>query len=202
VANIENFDAIADDYDTSERVQVAKLCAEAIRGFLPRRAKSKTAVDFGCGTGLVGLELVNEFRATVFIDASENMVRRVLQKTSGLGNASALCVDLENAKRLPVRADCILAVQVLLHIRGTDAILAKLRDSLNDGGRLIVVDFVKTPSVKSDLVHNGFDVSGFGKSLEAIGFTDIASRVFYMGEKIFMGQDASLFVIAATKQGG
>ncbi|KGE19390.1 hypothetical protein [Paenibacillus wynnii] len=53
MGNTDKFEMIADSYDISERIQIAKVSSDAIREYLGD-AKRKSAIDFGCGTGLVG----------------------------------------------------------------------------------------------------------------------------------------------------
>lgn len=50
MANTDKFEMIANGYDTPERIQIAKVSADAIRSYLVD-ATSKSAIDFGCGTG-------------------------------------------------------------------------------------------------------------------------------------------------------
>jgi len=57
MGNTDKFEMIANIYDTSERIQIAKVSSDAIREYLVD-AKSKNAIDFGCGTGLVGMNLI------------------------------------------------------------------------------------------------------------------------------------------------
>lgn len=54
MGNTDKFEMIANIYDTPERIHIAKVSADAIREFLVD-ASSKNAIDFGCGTGLVGM---------------------------------------------------------------------------------------------------------------------------------------------------
>ncbi len=54
MGNTNKFEMIADVYDTPERVHIAKVSSDAIRDYLVD-AKNKHAIDFGCGTGLVGV---------------------------------------------------------------------------------------------------------------------------------------------------
>ena len=44
--------------------------------------KVKSAIDFGCGTDLVGMNLLNEFESMLFMDTSENMLDIVERKIS------------------------------------------------------------------------------------------------------------------------
>lgn len=57
MGNTDKFDMIAKSYDTSERVQIAKLSSDAIKEYLVD-TKSKDPINFGCGTGLVGMNLL------------------------------------------------------------------------------------------------------------------------------------------------
>lgn len=50
------------------------------------------------------------------------------------------------------------------------------------------------------MVHNGFEQEALGKLTQQIGFKKIQSKTFYHVEKIFMGKDASLFILDAQKK--
>lgn len=120
MANTDKFEMIADMYDTPERIKIAKVSSEAIREYLVD-AKSKYAIDFGCGTGLVGMNLLNEFYSVLFLDTSQNMIHQVKQKISdfNIPNADTLCFDFEQEGLSDLHADYIFMAQVLLHIHGT-----------------------------------------------------------------------------------
>lgn len=200
MGNTDKFDLMADSYENAERVQMAKVSADAIKEYLID-TKSKDAIDFGCGTGLVGMDLLNEFRSMLFLDTSQNMLKIVEQKISDANaqNASTLCFDLETSATPAIRADYIFMVNVLLHIQDFEPVLATLYDILNAEGHLLIVDFNKNDQVVSDLVHNGFDQEQLKVIMSKIGYKDIQSKTFYAGSKLFMNQDASLFILDAKK---
>ena len=200
MGNTDKFDSIASNYDNPERHHIAKVASDAIKEYLGD-AKSKSAIDFGCGTGLVGMNLLSEFESMIFLDASENMLHIVETKIFEVdsGNASTLCFDFESSSQSDLRADYIFMAQVLLHIQDYEALLAKLHAVLNDEGHLLIVDFNKTDKVVSDLVHNGFDQEQLKESMLKIGYKDIRSKTIYSGTKLFMNQDASIFIMAAKK---
>lgn len=81
MGNTDKFDMIANMYDTPERIHIAKVSSDAIRKYVGD-AKDKKAIDFGCGTGLVGMNLINDFHSVLFLDTSENMIQQVEQKIS------------------------------------------------------------------------------------------------------------------------
>jgi ubiquinone/menaquinone biosynthesis C-methylase UbiE len=200
MGNTDKFEMIADIYDTPERVQIAKVSSVAICECLVD-AKSKNAIDFGCGTGLVGMNLLNNFKSIMFLDTSQNMINQMKKKISGsnIQNADTLCFDFEKEGRSDLHADYIFMAQVLLHINDGELVLSKLYDVLNVGGHLLIVDFDKNEKIVSDMVHNGFDQVKLTDIMTKIGYRDIQSKTFYNGSKIFMGHDASLFILDSQK---
>lgn len=200
MGNTDKFEMMANVYDTPERVNIAKVSANAIREYLVD-AKNKDAIDFGCGTGLVGMDLLDEFKSVLFLDTSQNMINQVEQKISdgNIHNASTLCFDFEIATLATIRADYIFMAQVLLHIKDFEPVLSRLYDILNPGGHLIITDFNKNDEVVSDLVHNGFDLEELSDIMLKIGYKNVQSKTIYSGSKIFMGQDASMFVLDSQK---
>ena len=200
MGNTDKFDSIANSYDNPERTHIAKVASDAIKEYLGD-TRSKSAIDFGCGTGLVGMNLVNEFESLLFMDTSENMLDIVKKKITDVGalNARTLCFDFESSSQPDLRADYIFMAQVLLHIQDYEAVLAKLHAVLNDEGHLLIVDFNKNDKVVSELVHNGFDQEQLKALMLKIGFKDIRSKTIYSGTKLFMNQDASLFIMDGKK---
>ncbi len=200
MGNTDIFEAIANNYDTTERIQIAKIISNAIREYIVN-GKEKSAIDFGCGTGLVGINLLNDFKSMLFLDTSQNMIDQIKQKISkfDVHNADTLCFDLEQESVLDVHADYIFMSQVLLHIKDVESVLSRLYNVLEAGGHILIVDFNKNEDVVSDMVHNGFDQAELSKLMTKIGYREIQSKTFYAGSKIFMGQDASLFILDAQK---
>ena len=200
MGNTDKFEMIANIYDTSERIQIAKMASDAIREYLVD-ANNKNAVDFGCGTGLVGMNLLNDFKSMLFLDTSQNMINQIKQKISdsNIQNADTLCFDFEKDSLSDLRADYIFMAQALLHIKDVELVLSRLYDVLNVGGNLLIVDFNKNEEIESDMVHNGFDQVELTDIMAKIGFRDIQSKTFYSGNKIFMGHDASIFILDSQK---
>ncbi|MBO9598327.1 MAG: class I SAM-dependent methyltransferase [Cohnella sp.] len=200
MANTDKFEMIASAYDTPERIHIAAASADAIREYLAD-AKSKSAIDFGCGTGLVGMNLLDEFHSMLFLDTSPNMIDQIKRKIaeSDIRNADTLCFDFEKDGLADLRADYIFMAQVLLHIPDIQPVLSRLYDVLNEGGHLLIVDFDKNDKIASEIVHNGFNQDELADIMTAIGFKDIRSRTFHAGNRIFMGQDASMFVLDSRK---
>jgi len=201
MGNTDKFEMIADTYDTPERIQIAKVSSDAIREYVVD-AKSKKAIDFGCGTGLVGMNLLNEFQSMLFLDTSSNMIHQIKQKIADrhIRNADTLCFDFEQEGLSKLRADYIFMAQVLLHIPDVEFVLSRLFEVLNEGGHLLIVDFNKNENIVSDLVHNGFHQDELSDRMTKIGYRNIQSKTFHHGSRIFMGQDASMFILDAIRE--
>jgi ubiquinone/menaquinone biosynthesis C-methylase UbiE len=199
LGNIEIFNEMARRYDLPERAAIAKVIAGAIRKRVID-GKNKSAIDYGCGTGLVGLQLEDSFKSIVLTDASVNMINVVQEKIDSMNikNVSALCCDL--MKEIPqyLKADYIIMSQVLLHIPDTEKLLSLSQKLLTENGHLIIIDFDKNDYISSDKVHPGFKQEDLKCLLSKLSFSNIESETFYHGEKIFMNQDASLFILEAT----
>ncbi|ALP36821.1 methyltransferase type 12 [Paenibacillus sp. IHB B 3084] len=200
MGNTDKFEMIANIYDTSERIQIAKASSDAIREYVVD-VNSKNAVDFGCGTGLVGMNLLNDFNSMLFLDTSQNMINQIKQKIFdfNIQNADTLCFDFEKEGLSDLHTDYIFMAQVLLHIHDVEFVLSRLFDVLNEGGHLLIVDFNKNEKVVSDIVHNGFSQEELTDIMTKIGYRDIQSKTFFNGSKIFMGHDASMFILDSKK---
>jgi len=200
MANTDKFEMIAGMYDTPDRIHIAKVSADAIRKHVVD-AGDKHAIDFGCGTGLVGMHLLDAFGSMLFLDTSPNMIRQVRAKLAeaNVRHADTLVFDFEREGSSGLRADYIFMAQVLLHIPDAELVLSRLYDALNDGGHAIIVDFDKNDQVESEFVHNGFRQEELATTMERIGYRDIRSETFYEGTNLFMGKAASMFVMDARK---
>jgi len=195
------FEQMANRYDTEERIALAKVIVKEVRAEL-RNSHSKSLIDYGSGTGLIGLELSNLVDSILLVDSSKQMldVARAKISTRGLTNSKVLYSDF--TKETPeLKADIVLMSLVLLHIPDTHKILQEIFTILHDGGKLIIVDFDKNEKINHPKVHNGFSHDELKKSLSDVGFTSIKMKTFYHGNQIFMNQDASMFISCSIKKG-
>jgi len=202
VANNEIFNHLAENYDTEGRKEIATHTAYTIREYLIQQGiQGGSMIDYGCGTGLVGLELADLFEEVTFIDASPKMVEAVKEKISAknVSNARALCADAALELNKNVKGDVLILTQVLLHEPDTRALMEKLCEATNPNGHIIIVDFERNDAVDSDRVHAGFELMQLQADLLYAGFEPIHSHLFLHAEKYFMGQDASLFILVGKK---
>ncbi|HLS09466.1 class I SAM-dependent methyltransferase [Lentibacillus sp.] len=193
------FEQMAKKYDTEERIELAKVIVKEIRPEL-RDSRSKSLMDYGSGTGLIGLELSDLVDSVLLVDSSKQMLDVAEEKIfrREITNSKVVCSDFtEETPNL--KADVILMSLVLLHIPDTKKILQELFNVLNNGGELIIIDFDKNDKVNHPKVHNGFSHESLKKMLSEVGFKSIKIKTFYRGNRIFMNQDASMFIANSIK---
>lgn len=193
------FEQMAKRYDTIERMDLAKVIVKEVRTEL-QNSKSKSLIDYGSGTGLVSLELLDLVDSVLLIDSSKQMLDVAEAKIShkGITNAKVLYSDFTQ-ETPELKADIVLMSLVLLHIPDTIKILHVLFNILNNGGKLIIIDFDKNDKIQHPKVHNGFSHEELKRRLLEVGFKSIEIKSFHHGNKIFMNQDASMFISSSTK---
>ena len=200
IGHINEFNQMAVKYDTPKNKHMAKRAADAIRNLLDESHK-KSAIDFGCGTGLVGLDLLEDFKSMLFIDASIKMIEQVEKKLADKNTkkASVLCLDIEKDAQLPNKVDTIILSLVLHHIQDNHRLLTKFYETLNEDGQLLIIEMEKQEKDSSDHGH-GMDRSALATTLAGIGYQNIQSDIFYDAKKESDGQEASRFVLSARKK--
>ena len=204
---MDDFDVMAKEFDTVERKERSKIIADEMRLHI-KDGSTKTAIEYGCGTGLVGFQLINEFKKILFMDSSHGMIEQVKQKLSLLANPNhdAVCFDLLSNTSHTVNVDYIFMSLVLHHIENTERALSRFYDALNIGGHLLVVDIdsdggnfhAHRPDYDG---HNGFEQSALADTARRVGFSKVESYTFYKSSRCIDGIDLpySLFLLNAEK---
>jgi len=193
------FEQMANRYDSEERIELAKIVSDEVKTEL-QDSKSKSLIDYGSGTGLVSLALADLVDSVLLVDSSEQMLAVAKEKIAhkGITNAEVLYSDFTEEKP-EMKADIVLVSLVLLHIPDTNAILKELFTVLNNGGKLIIVDFDKNEKINHPKVHNGFVHEELKNKLAEVGFKSVEMKTFHHRERVFINQDASMFIASCIK---
>src|SRR5699024_135193 len=194
-----HFEQMAKKYDSEDRVELAKIITKEVRPEL-KNSKSKSLLDYGGGTGLNSLELSELVDSVLLVDSSQQMLDIAETKIANkkIKNSNVLHADFTE-KSFKLKADIILMSLVLLHIPDTQKILKEVYNTLNNGGKLIIIDFNKNNRVSHPKIHNGFSHDEMEKSLSEVGFKCNEIKTFYYGKRIFAKQDASMFISTSIK---
>jgi ubiquinone/menaquinone biosynthesis C-methylase UbiE len=194
------FDSIATKYDSEERINLANIITKTIKSEL-NNSKNKTLLDYGAGTGLIGIQLSSLFKEILLLDSSKEMLNIADKKIKALGLSNIKTLEFNFAKRkLSKTYDIIILSLVLLHIPKPQILLEELFKVLNEEGKLLIVDFDINEKVKHPKIHNGFNHIKLKKMLSKSGFSSVQIRTFHQGKGIFMNQDASLFISSCIKK--
>ena len=181
------FDLLAKEYDTLRRVDRAASISDIIIKHIIN-GKNKSAMEYGCGTGLVGMRIASTVESLMFVDSSPEMIKQVSTKIKDqcIENASARSQDIVVSSANLPNFDYIFMSLVLHHIIDTELIFMRLHSLLNKGGHLLIVDLDeedgKFHAEYADFDgHNGFSQIELIALSKGIGFYKAESETFYYG---------------------
>ena len=179
---INEFDEKARAWDNNpERVKRSQAIADAIMEEIPSDP-SFTAMEYGCGTGLLSFPLRDRFSKITLVDNSKGMLEVLKEKIqrSSVTNMEVLNVDLlKSPDGLSASFSVIYSAMVLHHILDLDKIFSAWYSLLLHPGYLCIADLDSDngmfhgPEFKG---HNGFDRNELQKVVEKVEFTDVRFR--------------------------
>jgi ubiquinone/menaquinone biosynthesis C-methylase UbiE len=202
------FDEAASTWDTEpRRIALMRAVGETIlREAKP--TKDMDVLDYGCGTGLVGLFLLPHVRSVTGADSSPGMLE-VLQKKltdGGIGNMQAIGLDLGHDPIPRQRYHMIVTSMTMHHVADTDRVLRAFYEMLLPGGTLCIADLDTEPGLfhpsEAGRVHHGFDREELKSQLDGIGFGEIRDVTAHIIRKPVEGgqeRDFPVFLITARR---
>lgn len=201
----ERFDRAAADWDSkSRRVRLAGKISSAIAE-LPLSTEM-SAMEYGCGTGLVGMAVAPLVGQLIAIDSSSGMLEVLEQKIAAekIANMETLCCDLL-ADKYNRQHNLIFCSMTLHHIRDSGALLQRFAELLLPGGYLAIADlFTEDGSFHKanaeGIHHHGFDPEELKSSLEACGMEAISHRTVHSIVKEENSREYPVFLLTARKR--
>ena len=134
-------------------------------------------LDFGCGTGLLTLNLQPYVRSITGMDTSRGMLDMLAAKIEQqrLANVSLFCGDFSKGERPEGSFHLIASAMTLHHVADIPGLLTVLSGLLAPGGILCLADLDKEDGTFHDdpagVHHSGFDRDLLKGDLAAAGFT-------------------------------
>jgi 2-polyprenyl-3-methyl-5-hydroxy-6-metoxy-1,4-benzoquinol methylase len=201
--NTEFFDKNAANWDQKrERGERAKK----IHGLIARNvtlAADASVLDFGCGTGLLGLCFADGRRRVTFADTSAGMLREVETKLRENSVRECSVLDLSQAA-ITTDYDLIVSLLAFHHIEDIDATLAALAAHVKPAGYIAFSDLdVEDGSFHAPEVvpHNGIDRAPLAAALRETGFTVVFDAIVHRNEKLVDGKkrEYPMFLLIARK---
>jgi len=185
------FDRSASQWDKEpQRIALMRAVGEAIL----REAKPTSqmdVLDYGCGTGLVGLFLLPHVRSVTGADSSPGMleVLRTKIRDGRMTSMKVMPLDLEKQPVPEVHFHMIVSSMVMHHVAEVGRILRALHEMLLPGGIVCIADLDTEPGVShpdeaaAGVHHHGFDRSDLGRQLEAAGFSGFRATTAHVVQK-------------------
>ena len=203
-----HFDSKARQWDENPVFRERGLkIAEAIRMAVPLH-RDMSALDYGCGTGLLSFPLKDELGAILMADSSGGMLEVVREKIAaqGVTNMTTLQLDLLADPPPAQRFDLIVTAMTLHHVPDTDHILRVFHDLLNPGGYLCIADLDQEDGSFHGLevdVHHGFDRADLSLRAAQAGFANMRFQtVFSIAREHATGtRDYPVFLMTARRAG-
>ncbi len=202
-----SFDKKAKDWDDNRRIQRSKVIAEKIIDYVNLQ-ETFTGLEFGCGTGLISLNLYDKLGKITCIDTSSGMIKQLEDKVAehNLDKITVTQLNINDDHDLKSEYDIIYSSMSLHHVTSLEETLQNFYDLLQDGGQLCIVDLDKEDgsfhSQESNFLgHNGFEQKELSQLLEQVGFNNIMSETFYNDERSIGNRNIeySLFIMKAQK---
>ena len=198
-----SFDTRANTWDEDpRRLQLAANIFSALEKQVSLQTHF-TALDYGCGTGLLTLALAPHVRHIVAIDSSKGMLDVLTRKiqTIDIRNVEPLLADFSKDP-LPHRFfDLVASAMTLHHVPDIPAILRQFFSLLSPGGHLALADLDTEDGTfhgpNATIPHFGFDRDTLAHQLAAAGFEEIQFSTATRVEK--NSRAYSIFLLTAQK---
>jgi 2-polyprenyl-3-methyl-5-hydroxy-6-metoxy-1,4-benzoquinol methylase len=200
----EYFDRAAAEWDgKSRRVLLAEKIAAAILE-LPLSDKM-SGMEYGCGTGLVGIAIAPSLKSLTAVDTSRGMLAELQKKVDegAISNIQTLYCDL-SSDAYRKKHDLIFCVMTLHHIENAQGLLQHFTELLNPGGYLAIVDLVTEDgsfhkASAEGIHHYGFDPGELATLLEDLGMEELKDRVIHSIVKEENNTTYPVFLLAGRK---
>jgi len=158
------------------RVQLAQDVASAIARAVPL-GPTMDVLDFGCGTGIVTLQLAPSVGFVTGVDSSQGMLEVLNAKIDRQGHTNVTTRRLHPGEDLAGAYDLIVSSMTLHHIEDIDALLTQFFRSLKAPGWLCVADLDPEQGEfhedNTGVFHFGFERAALRRALVGAGFVDV-----------------------------
>lgn len=198
----EHFDRAAATWDLTERrVALAHAVAQAIEARVPL-ARNRSVLDFGCGTGLITMELAPRVGSITGADTSPGMLKALAAKAEALGiPLQLLALDPSGNGDLGGPYDLIVSGMTLHHVADVPALFRSFARHLLPAGQVALADLDEEDGsfheATVSIHHRGFARERIQAWLQDAGFQEIRLETAAVTHK--QGKDYSVFLATARK---
>jgi ubiquinone/menaquinone biosynthesis C-methylase UbiE len=185
---MNEFDQKAMSWDDDPiRVARTRAVADAIRKHVPL-TPGMSAMEYGCGTGLLSFELRGDIGPITLADSSEGMLLVLRDKITALGavNMHPVKLDLAVDPTPADRFDLLYNLMTLHHIPDVERALWRFHALLRPNGWLAICDLDTEDGSFHDPgadVHHGFHREDLERQLKSLGCVEVRSVTAYELER-------------------
>ncbi len=204
----EGFDQKAASWDDDPvRVKLARDISHSILRDIPL-TPDMDVMDFGCGTGLIALQLSPWVRSVVGYDSSRGMLDVFKKKIFQQNRIGVEARFLDKEKNIGIigQYHLIISSMTLHHVKDIKALLDQFYTALQPSGCLCIADLEvedgKFHDNNEGIFHYGFDKNILSGILRKAGY--LVSGSVTPAEVVKMGKDGiersfSIFLLTAHK---
>lgn len=169
----EQFKTKCKTYDTKERIESCRVWADMVMKNLVLTPET-IVIDFGAGTGLVGIEFLKHVKKVIFQDISQPMLQKCQENLNAQTQTNYDIFNEDISNYQGEKADIILASMVYHHIDDVVQISKIILSKLKPHGKLIICDFLPGAAfferMKPNIPHLGFVPEDLAKQILESGF--------------------------------
>lgn len=166
----DNFAHRAAEWDSPEKTKMTEIfVTEMLKNISPQ--KSWKALEIGAGTGLVGMQVLQQVGSMVFEDTSEAMLGVLKQKPTNGVPVETVLGEIFEYKQQDI--DFAFSCMAFHHIPDIDAALKHLYSICNSGATVVVGDLLTEDGSFhrfEPIPHKGFDLNELSGRFNNVGF--------------------------------
>lgn len=188
-----------------QRVLLAEAVAQSIAQQVPLQPHM-SAMDYGCGTGLVSLALAPQLGKVLGIDSAEAMLKVMAEKAqaANLEHVQTQLLDLTQNSLPEQQFDLIFSSMTLHHIADTAHLFKAFFTHLKPNGWMALADLDKEdgsfhPSDAQGVMHHGFERTYVQAQAELVGFRHVEFSTAHRIHKAETQRDYPIFLMTARK---
>lgn len=196
-----NFDLAAQAWDEKpQRVALARDVFRSIAAAV-NITKGMRALDFGCGTGLLSLQVRELTGAVACADSSRGMLDVLEEKarSAGLSGVTTIHLTSDDGEGLEGSYDLVTTSMTFHHVRDVPTLVKRLARHLNPGGALCVADLDpdggRFHRDATGVFHDGFTRKEMADHLRGAGLIDVTSSTAAVVERTDEAGERARFTI-------
>jgi ubiquinone/menaquinone biosynthesis C-methylase UbiE len=174
-----DFDKEADSWD--DKPQRVKLASDISKSILREivLTPAMDVLDFGCGTGLVSLQLRPQVRSVTGFDSSQGMLnvfkKKIVQQN--LTGVEVHHLDFDKGDCIKGEYHLVVSSMTLHHIKDIRPIMDQFYKVLFPSGYICLADLDpdngKFHDTDDGIFHHGFEREAMKNVIRLAGFTDV-----------------------------